>query len=73
MQINDVEPIPNDSSARVFYPWKDLTEVGMSFYTDSVHARQLVYAANKAYEKRGEVNRFKVFNDNGRSKIFRIK
>ncbi len=73
MEVNQVSEIPTNVAPRVYYPWKELTEVGMSFLTDSKNSRQLVYAANKSYKKRNEVNRFKAFKEGFGFKIFRIE
>ena len=71
MEVNEVSEIPK-VKPRTFYPWKELTEVGMSFTIDSPNTRQLVYAANKAAKRDEVVNRYKMFREDGRVKIFRV-
>ena len=71
MEVNEVSEIPKVKQ-RTFYPWKELTEVGMSFDVESPNTRQLVYAANKAAKRDQVVNRYKMFREGGKVKIFRV-
>lgn len=71
MMVNEVAEIPK-VKPRTFYPWKELTEVGMSFTIDSPNVRQLVYAANKAAKRDDTGIRYKMFREEGLCKIFRV-
>lgn len=46
---------------RTYYPWDTLKEVGDKFKTESMTARQLVYARNKANERMGKPERYKAY------------
>lgn len=49
----------DESKSRSFYPWEELESIGDSFKTSNKNARQLVYAKNKANERKGLSERFK--------------
>ena len=72
MTVNEVSEIPK-AKIRTFYPWKELTEVGMSFTIDSPNVRQLVYAANKAARRDKTGVKYKMFREEGVVKIFRVE
>ena len=53
----------DETKSRSFYPWDALAEIGQSFMTKNKHARQLVYAKNKANKRNGDYRRFKAAKD----------
>ena len=53
----------DETKSRSYYPWDELTSVGEEFKTSNLHARQLVYAKNKANLKKGRGERFKAKKD----------